>query len=281
MPDILIISSRDQEVSRINKIAKTEGFRTKVTSDIKAASNWVLARPFDLVVASDEYDDNAIEKLSSSLWTTNNNGQFTVYSMLDLDPIDLSRKRWALGVLGVEFTSGSEVFEQLAGTVKKIGERKLRAGAKFRVMVVEDLASPRDIICAFIEHLEYAYVKGFPSGKDALIALRTEPASYSCIITDVSMPGMNGWELCAEVRGDARLSHIPIIVLTAYGTPDILMKCLKAGASGFLVKPPSKAHLSRELSRAKRIIFDNDDPRLIKSDDMDVVQEILEEKGYI
>lgn len=281
MPDILIITNKDSDLSKFSKYAKGEGFRVKNTADIKAAQSLVMARPFDLVLMSDTFGEKAAEDLSSSLWTSNNNAQFAVYSFEGMDPIDLSRKRWSLGVMGVEFFAGSDLSLEINSLITKIGQRKLRAGAKFRVMVVEDLASPRDIICAFIEHLEYAFVKGFSSPKEALTALESNPTEYSCIITDVSMPGMTGWELTEQIRANPKLKHIPIIVLTAYGTPDILVKCLKAGASGFLVKPPSKAHLGRELSRAKRIIFNNEDPRLIQETDMSVVQEILEDKGYL
>jgi len=92
---------------------------------------------------------------------------------------------------------------------------------------------------------------------------------------------MPGWELIEKVRNEATLKHVPIIALTAYGTADNLMKCLQAGASGFLVKPPSKAQLSRELSRAKRIILNAENPRLVQPEDVDVMRDVLAEKGYV
>ncbi|MDZ4786170.1 MAG: response regulator [bacterium] len=281
MPDILIIGTSEKEVSSFTSTAKSEGFRVKLTSDVSAASTLILSRPFDLVLVADSFGEKAVEDISNALWTCNNNGQCVVYCLDIVDSIDVSKKRWSLGILGVELFAGRDVNDQVIDLIKKISQRKQRSGARFRVLVVEDLPSPRDIICSFIEHIEYAFVKGVPSGKEALLELTNNPAEYSCVITDVSMPGMTGFELTEAIRADEKLKHLPVIVLTAYGTPDILMKCLKAGASGFLVKPPSKAHLSRELSRAKRIIFNSSDPRLIQTADIEVVQELLEDKGYL
>lgn len=281
MPDLLILSTNDKELANISKIAKTYDFRIKVTTELSVACSWVKTRHFDLVVAADEYGDKSIESLSSPLWGSGSKAQFVVYTFKDLDPIEMSRKRWSFGLQGIDFASGQDVYGQIESAIRKYAERRLRYGSSFKIMVVEDLDSPRDIICAYIEHLNYGFVKGFGSAKDALAVLKHDPSAYSCVITDISMPEMNGWEFCEAIRKDEKLKHLPVIALTAYGTADSLMKCLKAGASGFLIKPPSKSSLGRELSRAEIIIYNQRDPRLIKTDDMDLVEELLQEKGYI
>jgi len=74
-----------------------------------------------------------------------------------------------------------------------------------------------------------------PDGDAALRSIDREPASLAVI--DLDMPGMNGLELTAALRGSPSSSRMPIIVVTAAGgAPDwTLLSGL--GADGFLVKP--------------------------------------------
>ena len=55
----------------------------------------------------------------------------------------------------------------------------------------------------------------------------------------------------------------------------MLIECLKVGASGFMVKPPRKKDLVREISRALRICRDHKDPRLASSEEAELVSELL------
>jgi two-component system chemotaxis response regulator CheY len=281
MPDVLILTNQSKDLEFLPQLATAEGFRNKITTEISAAQKWTAALKFDLLVIHEEFGDKAIEQLSNALWSTNSGAQVSVYTSSEIDQIEASKKRWSMGVLGAEYFCGKDVFRSLALTLRKISQRSQRSGAKFKVMVVEDLEAARDIICSFVEHLEYSLVKGFASGQEAFDALLADPSEYSCVITDVNMPGMTGWELTERIRSNAKLKHLPVIALTAYGSPDVLLKCFKAGASGFLVKPPSKLNLSRELSRAKRIILNAEDPRLVQPQDVELMRSVLEDKGYI
>jgi FixJ family two-component response regulator len=127
----------------------------------------------------------------------------------------------------------------------------------------------------------FDYVEGKRSVKEAIAALEGEPEKFSCIVTDIRMPEVSGQKLIEFVRNHEKLKHIPIIALTAYGTVDILVECLKAGASGFLVKPPRKPDLSRELGRALRITTRGACPRLASHDEAEVLREILIDRGMI
>jgi DNA-binding response OmpR family regulator len=75
--------------------------------------------------------------------------------------------------------------------------------------------------------------------------------SPDVVILDLMMPGMDGWQVCAEVRS---FSDVPILILSALDSPGMVASALDAGADDYLVKPvPSGvliAHLNTLTRRA-------------------------------
>ncbi|MGL1891382.1 MAG: diguanylate cyclase [Spirochaetaceae bacterium] len=60
----------------------------------------------------------------------------------------------------------------------------------------------------------------------------------SIIISDITMPVMDGWELCQKIKSTDNLKDIPVILLTDLSHPNDIIKGLKSGADSFLIKPP-------------------------------------------
>ena len=280
MPDVLILT-RDEALSeRLSAMAAEYKFRVKCTAELDTALEWFKTRPFDIVLSDPSYTDDQLERISVKLWEHNPSGPIVIVITTDIGAQELSRKRFEWSLLGASFVEGPRGMEDLRNVLVKIAASKLKSGLQFRVLVVEDLDSPRDIICSFVEHVGYPGVQGVGSAKEALSILDVAPGKFSCIITDINMPYMNGKQLIDAVRAHRKLKHIPIIVLTAYGTVDNLLECLQAGASGFLVKPPSKKELNRELGRALRIMEEQGDPRLTIGTDIEALKEMLLERGF-
>lgn len=66
------------------------------------------------------------------------------------------------------------------------------------------------------------------------MAIRERP---DFIFMDLLMPGMDGFELTRQIKATPELSHIPVIMVTAYGTPETERIAKEAGSDGFLHKP--------------------------------------------
>jgi CheY-like chemotaxis protein/HAMP domain-containing protein len=82
-----------------------------------------------------------------------------------------------------------------------------------RLLLVEDDELQRDSILALIGERQIETV-AVQSGEDALAQLDTEK-HFDCMVTDLRLPGMSGFELLDQIKNRARLRHLPIIVYTA------------------------------------------------------------------
>jgi diguanylate cyclase (GGDEF)-like protein len=68
------------------------------------------------------------------------------------------------------------------------------------------------------------------------------------LLLDLDMPGVNGRELCSVVRGDARWSHLAVIVVTAHSDPETVESLFAAGADDYIAKPLKGSELITRVS---------------------------------
>lgn len=83
--------------------------------------------------------------------------------------------------------------------------------------------------------------KGFKTltagnAEEAMIYLQAEP-EVAIVLTDMMMPGTDGYDLIRIMRENRHLDHIPVIAVTAQAMPGDREKCLAAGASDYISKP--------------------------------------------
>lgn len=69
------------------------------------------------------------------------------------------------------------------------------------------------------------------------------------ILLDLQMPEMDGADACAAMRQDPALAFTPIIIMSATGSPEIRARCLAAGCTNFVVKPPNPGDLLAIIAR--------------------------------
>ena len=114
------------------------------------------------------------------------------------------------------------------------------------ILVVEDSLMLRKVACFPLEKAGYKVVEA-NNGIEAIEAMSKE--AIDLIITDLNMPGMDGFELITQVKESDKFKHIPIIILTTEGKKDMVMKGLTLGANSFLQKPIKPDQMLQEVTR--------------------------------
>lgn len=107
------------------------------------------------------------------------------------------------------------------------------------ILVVDDNADMRDYLTRVLS-ARYS-VRAVANGEEALAAVRAERPDL--IVTDVMMPGLDGFGLLAALRSETRTAAIPVIMLSARAGEEARVEGLEAGADDYLVKPFSAREL--------------------------------------
>ena len=119
-----------------------------------------------------------------------------------------------------------------------------------RILVVDDVAANVHLLSARLT-AEFYEVASAASGPEALaLAAEWQP---DVMLLDVMMPGMDGYEVCRELKHNPATAHIPVIMLTALTDQDERVRGLEAGADDFLSKPVDDATLFARLRALLRV----------------------------
>lgn len=105
---------------------------------------------------------------------------------------------------------------------------------KKNVLVVDDEIGALTLIGIMLERGGFNVLKA--KDADAALAILDQNRP-DLIILDVMMPGMDGIELCRVIRGRADTSDAPVLILSARGDADSVMRGMEAGANDYLPKP--------------------------------------------
>lgn len=101
------------------------------------------------------------------------------------------------------------------------------------VLVVEDSITSRTLLKNILESAGYDVATAV-DGIDAFTLLRS--ADFDLVVSDVDMPRMNGFDLTAKIRGDKKLSEMPIILVTALQSREDRERGIDVGANAYIVK---------------------------------------------
>ena len=122
-------------------------------------------------------------------------------------------------------------------------------GHETRVLVVDADARSLEILAVALLDSGFA-VRTAATADEALAEARKRPPAL--VLSDVAIPGMDGFQLCAELRGDPTLGSVPVVLLSgSHADRGLRERGATAGASDYLTKPvdlPRLVQMVRRLS---------------------------------
>ena len=120
--------------------------------------------------------------------------------------------------------------------------------ARLRALVVDDAPDVTEMIGLLMRYAGYDVVTAF-SAAEAFDAARTD--RFDVVISDIGMPGMNGYELAEALRALPAYQSVPLIAVTGFSMYDDRARALNSGFNDFLTKPISPRDL---LDVVKRLL---------------------------
>ena len=121
------------------------------------------------------------------------------------------------------------------------------------VLIADDVSDTREMYVIYFSNQGYKVYTATDGHRAMAMAAERRP---DVIVMDLSMPGIDGISATRRLRRDARLRHIPIIILTAYPMRAAQDGVLESGADAFLTKPC----LPEELEQHVRQLLDSKPP---------------------
>ncbi len=114
-----------------------------------------------------------------------------------------------------------------------------------KILIVEDVELNLDLLVQLLED-DYELVTANNGVAGVELARKEEP---NLILMDMSLPMLDGWEATRQIKAIDRLSHIPIIGLSAHAMSGDTQKALDAGCDDYLTKPLDDELLFEKLER--------------------------------
>ncbi len=118
-----------------------------------------------------------------------------------------------------------------------------------KVLIADDNPNSRQLVHDILESIGYEPLIAI-DGPSALATAQSE--SPDLIILDVNMPGMSGFEVCATLKADPKMSDIPVLMLTAQSDVDSRVTGLGLGAEDYLPKPFNPRELAARIDARLR-----------------------------
>ena len=113
------------------------------------------------------------------------------------------------------------------------------------ILIVEDFSAMRSILRNLLHDLGFSHTAEADDGETALPMLKA--GDFDFLITDWSMPGMDGLTLLKTVRADKELEDMPVLMVTAEAKREQIIDAAEAGVNGYIVKPFTAATLKEKI----------------------------------
>jgi two-component system, chemotaxis family, chemotaxis protein CheY len=116
-----------------------------------------------------------------------------------------------------------------------------------RFLIVDDFSTMRRIVRNLLKEIGFNNAEEAEDGAIALTMLRS--SKFDFVVSDINMPNMNGFELLKNIKADAGLKALPVLMVTAEAKKDDIVAAAQGGAAGYIVKPFTKATLEEKVQK--------------------------------
>lgn len=124
-----------------------------------------------------------------------------------------------------------------------------------KILVAEDNPNANQLLQDIVESMGYDTLVAYDGPSALTLADAAQP---DLIILDVNMPGMSGFQVCAQLKQEARTADIPVLMLTAQADVESRVTGLGLGAEDYLTKPYSPAELMARVKTRLRAKTESD-----------------------
>jgi chemosensory pili system protein ChpA (sensor histidine kinase/response regulator) len=140
---------------------------------------------------------------------------------------------------------GSQQQKQAESRALRMARQEARQ-EKIGIMVIDDSITMRKVTARILERHNIQVVTA-KDGVDAVALLQTQVPDLA--ILDIEMPRMDGFEVLAHIRNQARLQHLPIIMVTSRGGEKHRERAMKLGVNDYLTKPYQEEQLMQSIRK--------------------------------
>ena len=118
--------------------------------------------------------------------------------------------------------------------IKKYVEGKIHSSKK--ILAAEDSAVAREVLHKFFSQIEVEY-EIYPNGGELIDRLQElDPEKVGLVITDIEMPGTDGYQVASFIKNNSKYEHIPVVVNSSMTTDAVKGKMTRIGIDGFVGK---------------------------------------------
>lgn len=170
---------------------------------------------------------------------------------LRVSPITL--RKWAnMGLIQSHTTLGGHRRYPLSEVERLLRRDSLPRNSRLQIMIVDDDPFVSAILRDFLSNLSTSIVveiasDGFAAGRKLATFMP------DIILLDLMMPGMNGFEVCRQIKSESTTAQIRVIAMTGYPTEENIKRILSAGAEGCLAKPVDHGELLAALNLTQHL----------------------------
>ena len=114
------------------------------------------------------------------------------------------------------------------------------------VLVVDDYQDAREMYAQYLEASGFRVAEARPGIEAVRIARELKP---DCILMDLALPGIDGWEATRQIKADGRRRQIPVVAITGHTSELASRDARAAGCASFVIKPALPDAVVSEVRR--------------------------------